>query len=615
MFDRAEFVDTCPQRANFIEWLPFEKGQSVLTHRGTASAVCQMLQKKGVDLVVLEEGQMEKLSQGLCKEQETGLCDGRHAAGFDWILLAGLPVDAKLLRGLYGRLKPAGRLVVLLHNRYGMSYLAGKPAYDDAYYAEIEADSGTKTAFTSFYGLEKLLAEAGIDGYQRFYPDMDSMFAANIYSDVYLPKVGDCNIKSLSFSHDRLAVFQENEALDEAVKQSMYPIFANDYLIVTGEKLPQVMVRYSNDRAEQYQIKTEIWETTEGRKVCKMPLKQAGLAHVQKMCRTYELLCGQYDKDVFTIVPCSWEKDRISFPFVTGTSLAEHIKTALQEGDKERVFAWFEAFLKKLCCARNIPFSNYDFIFSNIIIDGDNWQVIDYEWTADVFVAPEELAFRAAYCFYLEHKDFPFEEICHMLGFGEQQRQGLIDRETAYQHSITGSQESLGSLCEQYGGRVYTREQLLRAVKLSVGDSCVQVYEDSGNGFCEADSYFVEQALVQADRIELTLQTAHGVKALRIDPCDEPCIIQIKRLCHNGEELFCDKVLRINGVKGKKGRDRYAEYVFATEDPNITIPLEQLVTESGKVKQSFEEWQLELEIHKISMQLAKALSKSIKRII
>lgn len=600
MFDRAEFVDTCPQRANFIEWLPFERGQSVLIHRGTASAVRQMLQKKGVDLVVLEEE----------------ICDGRHATGFDWILLEEMAVDADLLRGLYGRLKPKGRLVVLLHNRYGMSYLAGKPAYDDAYYAEIEADSGTKTAFTSFYGVEKLMADAGITVYQRFYPDMDGMFAANIYSDRYLPKVGDCCTKSLSFTGDRLAVFQEAEALDEAVKQEMYPLFANDYLIVTGEKLPQVMIRYSNDRAEQYQIKTEIWETAEGKRVCKLPLKQEGIAHVQNMCRTYELLCEQYDKDVFTIVPCCWDRDRISFPFVTGTSLAEHIKTALQEKDTERVFWWFEAFLDKLRCAKKLPFSNYDFIFSNIIIEEDNWQVIDYEWTADRFVAPEELAFRAAYCFFLEHKEFPFEEICRMLGMEAQQVQVLIDKETAYQHSITGCQESLESLCERYGGRVYTREQLLRAVKLSVGDSRVQVYEDRGSGFCESDSYFVEQALVQADKLELTLQAERGVKALRIDPCEEPCIIQIKRLCCNEQEIFCDKVLRINGIKGKSEKNRYAEYVFATNDPNITIPLEKLsLTGSMQKEQTGCIVKLELEIHKISMQLAGTLSKSIKRII
>ena len=62
MFDRANFADTCPQRANVIEWLPFEKGQSVVIHSSAPSAVISMLRDKEVQLQVLSDTQVEKLA-------------------------------------------------------------------------------------------------------------------------------------------------------------------------------------------------------------------------------------------------------------------------------------------------------------------------------------------------------------------------------------------------------------------------------------------------------------------------------------------------------------------------------------------------------------------------
>ena len=245
------------------------------------------------------------------------------------------------------------------------------------------------------------------------------------------------------------------------------------------------------------------------------------------------------------------------------------------------------------------------------MIEDDKWQVIDYEWTVEKAVPAEELAFRAAYCFSLEHKDFPFEDICLILGFDETKVQQLEAKETAYQQSITGSQASVESLCAEHGGDVYSREKLLRSLELSTADSHVQVYEDSGKGFREEQSYFVEHALSHCDEMELTLQVPVGMKALRIDPCEEPCLIQIKRLWWNGEEQFLDKQIETNGIKGKGAKNSYPEYVFATRDPNFTISLDKLVNSD----KSQNELRVQLEIHKISLQLANTLTKSIKRIL
>ncbi len=630
MFDRAGFADTCPQRANFIEWLPFKEGESVVIHSSAPTAVINMLRDKKVQLQVLSEAHIEKLAMNPGK------------GSLDWILVLGMEVDARFLAGLYRKLKPEGRLVVLLHNKFGMSYLAGKPAYGEQYYAAVEgrgyeakASDGQRmpssmkagaadgkslaagrSAFYSYKGVKKLFELAGIGRFGRYYPDPDGDFTVNIYSDRYLPKAGDCNVKPRNFVYDRLAMFEETRGLNQAVQEGMYTTFANDFLLVTGDTLPQVMVRYSNDRAAEYQIKTEICQTdalqsVPGLKVCKTPLQSHGVEHVKRMADHYQALCEQYDAEAFTIVPCTWTGESASFPFVKGVALSELMQEALQKGDEDTVFTLFHTYLKKLRMGKATGFSNYDFIFSNILIEGDSWQVIDYEWTVDKAVPAEELAFRAAYCFSLEHSDFPFEDICKILDFDKAKVQHLISQEAAYQQSITGSQASLDSLCAEHGGDVYTREALVRSLELSTEDNRVQIYEDSGKGFHEAQSYYVEHALTRHDEMEFTLKISAGMKAVRIDPCEEPCLVQIKKLWWNGEEQFLDKQVLVNGTKGKSAKNSYAEYIFATRDPNFTIPLEKL-PENGT---SLNELKLQLEIHKISLQLANTLTKSMKRII
>ena len=125
---------------------------------------------------------------------------------------------------------------------------------------------------------------------------------------------------------------------------------------------------------------------------------------------------------------------------IDGFTLAEKMQEALQNGDEDMVFTLFHTFLNKLRTGRKNGFANYDFIFSNILMDGDKWQVIDYEWTMNRDVPAEELAFRAAYCFSLEHSAFPFADICQILDFDKKDVQVLIEKETAYQRRITGGQ-------------------------------------------------------------------------------------------------------------------------------------------------------------------------------
>ena len=595
--DRAGFANTHPMRANFIEWLPFEEGQSIVVPNSVKAPVLDMLKAKKVQLQVLSLAHIEKLA----------LNPGTGA--LDYILLLGMEVNAAIVKGLMRKLKPEGRLVLQLHNRFGMSYFAGKPADFNDYYAGVEHTAG-KSAFYSLQGLENLLADAGVENYNRYYLDPDSDYAVHVFSDAYLPKDGDIVNRLTNVNYDRLQMFDEAMAFGAAIKDKMYPVFANDYLIVTGTALPQAMVRYSNDRACAYQMKTEILVAEDGFEVCKTALCQDGEAHLKQMEASYHKLTEQYE-GVFAIADCKYENGKLLFPFVKGESLSAKMEAALSQNNLEMVFDLFHAFLRKLRAGKAMEFANYDFIFGNILVDGDTWNVIDYEWTVNESVAPEELAFRAAYCFYLEHNDFPFDDICDILDLDKKEVARLIQKERDYQNKVTDGAASLSVICDTEGGDVYTKEVVLRALELSTNDNRMQVYEDRGNGFSEERSYFVEHALKNHSEAELFLVVPAGMKALRIDPCEEPCIVQIKKIWWNDKEVYLDNKITSNGIKGKGSKNSYAELVFATSDPNFTILLAGLENADA----SKNEFKIQFELHKISLQLANSLQKSVKRII
>lgn len=597
MFDGAGVANMHPMRANFIEWIPFEEGQSVVVPNNVKEPVLDALKAKKVSLQAMSPAHIEKLA----------LNPGTGA--LDWIIVTGMEVNADIVKGLMRKLKPEGRLILQLHNRYGMSYLSGKPANYSNYYEAIET-AKEKSAHYSYQGLVKLLESAGIENYNRYYLDPDSDYTVHIFSDNYLPKEGDIVNRLCNVNYDRLQMFDEAAAFTQAIQDEMYPVFANDYLVITGAAFPQVMVRYANDRASAYQMKTEVLLAEGGLCVCKTALCPEGDAHLKQMAAAYYKLSEQYE-GVFAIAPCTYENGKLVFPFVKGESLGANMEAALRQNDLETIFDLFHAFLRKLRAGKAMELANYDFVFGNILIDGDTWNVIDYEWTEDESVKPEELAFRAVYCFYLEHHDFPFEDICDILGFDKKEVERLIRKEFDYQNKVTDGAESLASICAQEGGDIYTKNTLLRALELSTADNRMQVYEDSGNGFSEVQSYFVEHALTSNTEAELNLKVSVGMKALRIDPCDEPCIVQIKKIWWNDKEVYIDNKISSNGVKGKGGKNSYAELVFATADPNFTISLAQL--ENTDASQN--ECKIQFELHKISLQLANALQRSVKRII
>ena len=114
----------------------------------------------------------------------------------------------------------------------------------------------------------------------------------------------------------------------------------------------------------------------------------------------------------------------------------------------------------------------------------------------------------------------------------------------------------------------------------------MQIYEDTGKGFCEEQSFFLDENNEQVSvsptgGMELSVEISRGRSALRIDPCNDYCLICLQSIVWNGAAIpLKGKQIQMNGFKVGENT-----YVFPTKDPNITVSLLELGNEESNLLQ------------------------------
>ena len=229
-----------------------------------------------------------------------------------------------------------------------------------------------------------------------------------VYTDAYLPGKGELHDNIRNFDRDRMLLFDEKSAFDGIVEDGLFSVFENSYCAVIGKDIPVKYVKYSNDRAKEYQIKTEISREPSGEiKVCKYPLTEEAIDHVRGMAIAYENLLEKYKGGNLLINKCELVEveDSIcaSFEYVEGKPLSEIMDACLEKDDITGFHYYFNQYLERIGYNEEFPVADFDLIFANILVNGDTWTLIDYEWTFGKPIDTKELAFRSIYCYWPQY--------------------------------------------------------------------------------------------------------------------------------------------------------------------------------------------------------------------
>ena len=630
-----------PLRENIVEWIPMEPDTKVLEvgsgcgaitgalARKAGSVTCVDLSKKrslinayrhsDCDNVTIHVGNFKDIEPDLPTDYDYICLIGVFEYGQSYI--GGDAPFEDFLKILLPHLKKNGRIVIAIENKYGLKYFAGcKEDHLGTYFSGIEnyqAEDGVRTF--SRKGLERIFAKCGVKESHFYYPYPDYKFMTTLYSDAYLPGKGELSNNLRNFDRDRMLLFDEKSAFDGMVEDGLFSVFANSYVAVIGGGFDIKYVKYSNDRAPQYRIKTVITRNKAGETgVCKYPLTEEAREHVCQMAVAYENLQKRYQGGKLGINQCTLVEDGnevyAAFEFVAGRPLSELMDECLEKGDLEGFHQYFEEYVERVGYREEEPVADFDLIFANILVQGDDWTLIDYEWTFGKTIETRELAFRAIYCYLLEDERrnaLDVDRILEKLQITEQEAENYRKQEMDFQQFVTGKQMSMAQIRDCLGGELLEPKKWVHRFKATEGILRVQIYEDQGNGYSEEHSRFLPDAYLDEEQVEFTLAVSGNVRQLRIDPALCPCVCKLQELTFNGAAvpLQDKKVFVTNGklMKSSEGDKNSPSVVFPTEDPNMNLQVGELAPKAENILY------VRMEVVRLPLAVAKDMAAAVKR--
>ncbi len=634
-------------RENIVDWVPISKTAKVLEVGSGCGAITGVLSQKAGEVTCVELSKKRSLINAYRHKD----CDNVtiHVGNFkdieqdldtdyDYICLIGVFEYAKSYIGgntpfedflniLKKHLSKKGRILIAIENKLGLKYFAGcREDHVGTFFDGIEnykEDAGVRTF--SRVGLERIFKTCGVEKYHFYYPYPDYKFMSTVYSDEYLPKKGELTTNYRNFDKDRMLLFDESLAFNGLVEDELFPIFSNSYMVVLGDDFDVKFTKYSNDRAEKYQIKTEIKKVTaaDGKtemQVRKYPMSVEAKKHIKELSSAYAKLTERYQGSGLEMNQCTLEetKDGLAakLEYVQGTQLSELMNECLKQDDLDGFYALFREYVEKSSFHETEPIADYDMIFSNVYVSQDKWTVLDYEWTVEKPINSKMLAYRALH-YYMKETEYREKinqnRILQELGISKAQASEHLEEEQAFQDMVAENHVSLEQMRVALGNRMWEPQKSLECYPDSTEVNRVQVYEDYGEGYSEEHSYFVREAYQSDKDIALDIQVGSDVKMLRIDPSMCSCVVKIKKLTFNGVDVDCKgrKQFIINGTLLKPSKEDPSSVcmVFCTEDPNINISLEKYAKQDENILHA------EMEMIRVPADIAKDMENGAKRYI
>lgn len=266
---------------------------------------------------------------------------------FDYIVVIGLlerigrgsrskePYAAYLER-LQNFLKPQGRILLAVENRFGLRYFCGavEPHTNRAFDGLNGYRQGTGGYSFSRQEMEEVVSEAGFDYHKFYYPLPDYKLPQLIYTDAYLP---ERNLKERLLPYYRRSdtlVMSEQELYDDIISNHVFPFFANSFLVEcgrcgrnTGEGI--VYAAVSTDRGEERGFATAIYGNG---LVRKEPLYEKGQENARKL---YGNILDLQAHGIPVVEHRLVQDDVLELPFISWPTLSNYIKEIMGRDTEE----------------------------------------------------------------------------------------------------------------------------------------------------------------------------------------------------------------------------------------------------------------------------------------
>ena len=263
------FYHLTPIRKNILNWYPFKKDSSVLEIGAGMGAITSILCEKCKEVVSVELSKNRAKSIEIRNEDKENLeiivanlndIDFNEKK-FDYITLIGVYEYAALytntenpyidfLNKIKKLLKPDGKLLIAIENKFGMKYWLGAPEdHTSVVYDGITGYS--KESKIRTFGkkeLKDLLKTSGFEYTNFYYPLPDYKLPTVIFSDEYLPTVDTIENYIPYYYEQTIAQFDEKKAYREVIKNNMFDFFANSFFVEASQNELNTKVNLSEQK-------------------------------------------------------------------------------------------------------------------------------------------------------------------------------------------------------------------------------------------------------------------------------------------------------------------------------------------------------------------------------
>ena len=318
-----------------------------------------------------------------------------------------------------------------------------------------------------------------------------------------------------------------------------------------------IYTKFSNDRREEYAIRTNILLGEDGKKyIEKLPETPEGRAHVDNLARWEKALEKQYAGTPYKPNRILSVEGKRCFEFVEGVSLESIMDEMLYQERISDLIEQLKAFIRTVSGAHGFcefqmteafrevfgevllpeglscgEVTNIDMIPANVMMKDGKGTIIDYEWTFDFPVPVHFVIYRILH-YYMEGS-----KARHVLrDYGLYAEMGLTDAEIKvyekmeqhFQSYILGSMTPLWQMHEELAKPAYPVDMLMANGGHGGNQFIGEVFYDFGEGIDPESCYTVEKAVEENGYVTLKISVPENAKCVRLDPGDNPCVLILK---------------------------------------------------------------------------------------
>ena len=243
-----------PVRQNILEWYDFDPAAECLEVGAGCGAITGVLSRKvkHVDCVDLAERRclINAYRNRKCSNVTIYIANFNNLKldkKYDYITLIGVLEYAAyytdtdnpfvdFLKNIRGMLKPGGKVLIAIENKYGLKYWNGRAEdHTGMYFEGITGYRKTESKVRTFSKdkLEEIIKEAGYNQINFYYPVPDYKFPQQIFSDKYMPSLDSIVLERNVYDNNAFELFDENAVMEEIISDGKFDFFVNSFFVET----------------------------------------------------------------------------------------------------------------------------------------------------------------------------------------------------------------------------------------------------------------------------------------------------------------------------------------------------------------------------------------------